>query len=239
MSQGCGMGRRRDSVPENIGFLGGLGLLRDKKGKDKYTGSVFAQASGFLGFGMLLDGGGDDTYEGLWYVQGSAAHLGLTLFHDAGGNDKYDPTFPIKATSIGVGHDFSVSLHLDEGGDDQYFAPGLSLGSGHANGMGLLVNVGGNDSFKAGGAFTLGGAAAAEVFASARGKMKTFGLFVKAGGTGTYDVPGTTGRVAGGTWSYAPENVPAGDAGVDGGVFFDGPAKGVGVDRPSGTATLP
>ncbi len=242
MSQGCGMGRRRDTVPENIGFLGGLGLLRDKKGKDKYTGSVFAQASGFLGFGMLLDGGGDDTYEGLWYVQGSAAHLGLTLFHDAGGNDQYDPTFPIKATSIGVGHDFSVSLHLDEGGDDQYSAPGLSLGSGHANGMGLLVNVGGNDSFKAGGAFTLGGAAAGEVFASARGKMKTFGLFVKTGGTGTYDVPGTSGRVGGGTWSYAPENVPAGDAGVDGGdggVFFDGPAKGVGVDRPKGTASLP
>lgn len=242
MAQGCGMGRRADTVPERIGFLGGLGLLRDKKGKDTYKASVFGQASGFLGFGMLLDGAGDDTYEGLWYVQGSAAHLGLTLFHDAGGNDRYDPTFPIAATSIGAGHDFSVSIHLDEGGDDQYVAPGLSLGSGHANGMGLLLNVGGNDTFKAGGAFTLGGAAAAEVFAGPRGAMKTFGLFVKTGGTSTYDVPGVSGRVSGGTWSYTPENGAGSDAGVDGGdggPWVPGPAKGLGVDRPTGTASLP
>ena len=235
MGQGCGYGRRSDTVPEGIGFLGGLGILRDASGDDRYTGSVFAQGAGFLGFGALLDGGGNDVYEGLWYVQGSTAHLGIALFHDAGGNDQYNPTFPIAATSIGVGHDFSVSVHLDEGGDDTYRGPNLGLGSGHANGLGVLVNVGGKDVFRAAGGFSLGGAAAGEVFKSARGKLPTFGVFVKAGGEATYEIAGAPVVRSGGDWSYAPEN---GDAGVDA-PFVSGPAKSVGVDRPSGTASLP
>lgn len=238
MGQGCGYGRRWDTVPEEEGFIGGLGLLRDASGDDTYTGSVFAQACGFLGFGALLDGSGNDTYEGLWYVQGSTAHMGLALFHDAAGNDKYNPTFPIAATSVGVGHDFSASIHLDEGGDDTYRGPNLALGSGHANGLGVLVNVGGTDTFRAAGSFSLGGAAAGEVFKSSRGKLPTYGAFVKAGGSATYEVAGVDAMRSGGTWSYAPEN--AGDAGVpDGSTFVDGPAKSVGVDRPSGTASLP
>jgi hypothetical protein len=237
MGQGCGYGRRSDTVAEGIGFLGGLGILRDAAGDDQYTGSVFAQGCGFLGFGALLEGSGNDTYEGLWYVQGSTAHLGIALFHDAGGNDKYNPTFPIAATSIGVGHDFSVSVHLDEGGDDAYRGPNLALGSGHANGLGVLVNVGGKDSFKAAGNFSLGGAAAGEVFMSSRGKIPTFGVFVKAGGEATYEVAGAPVIHSGDSWSYAPEN--AGDAGPSDAAFVEGPAKSVGVDRPSGTAALP
>jgi len=238
MGQGCGYGRRSDTVPEEIGFLGGLGLIRDAAGDDTYTASVFAQGCGFLGFGALLEGGGNDTYEGLWYVQGSTAHLGLALFHDAAGNDKYNPTFPIAATSIGVGHDFSASIHLDEGGDDLYRGPNLALGSGHANGLGVLVNVGGTDSFRAAGNFSLGGAAAGEVFKGPRGKLPTYGVFVKASGAATYEVAGVDTMRSGGSWSYAPENV--GDAGVpDGTTFVDGPAKSVGIDRPSGSAALP
>jgi len=237
MGQGCGYGRRWDTVPEEVGFIGGMGILRDAAGDDAYTGSVFAQGCGFLGFGALLEGGGNDTYEGLWYVQGATAHMGLALFHEAGGNDRYDPTFPIAATSIGVGHDFSSTVHLDEGGDDAYRGPGLSLGTGYANGLGILLNVGGNDSFKATGEFTLGGAMAGEVFKSPRGKLPTYGAFVKAGGSASYAIGGVDVPRSGGTWSYAPENV-AGDAGTDSG-FVEGPAKSVGVDRPSGSASLP
>lgn len=235
MGQGCGYGRRSDTVPERIGFLGGLGLLRDAAGDDRYTASVFAQGCGFLGFGALLEGSGNDRYEGLWYVQGSTAHLGIALFHDASGNDQYNPTFPIAATSIGVGHDFSVSVHLDEGGDDTYRGPNLALGSGHANGVGVLVNVGGKDAFKAAGGFSLGGAAAGEVFMSARGKLPTLGVFVKAGGEATYEVAGVPLVRSGGEWAHAPEN----DAGVSDATFAEGPAKSVGLDRPSGTASLP
>ena len=235
MAQGCGMGRRFDTVAEGVGLLGGLGILRDAKGNDTYTASVFAQASGFLGFGMLLDGSGDDTYEGLWYVQGSAAHLGMTFFHEGAGNDRYNPTFPIAATSIGVGHDFSVSVHLDEGGDDAYAGPGLSMGCGNSNGLGALVNVGGKDTFKAKSPYSLGGASPGEVRESARGRMATFGLFVKAGGTATYD--SAPDRAPGGTWSYAPDNALP-DGGSDAGTFAPGPSKSVGVDRATG-ASLP
>lgn len=225
MGQGCGYGRRSDTVPEGIGFLGGFGLLRDGAGDDRYTASVFAQGCGFLGFGALLEGGGDDVYEGLWYVQGSTAHLGVALFHDVAGNDQYNPTFPIAATSIGVGHDFSVSVHLDEAGDDKYRGPNLSLGSGHANGLGVLVNVGGNDTFAAAGEFSLGGAGAAEVFMSSRGKLPTYGVFVKAGGAATYSIAGVARTES--SWSWVPEPEKG------------GAAKSVGLDRPSGTASLP
>ncbi len=240
LAQGCGFGRRWDTTAEKVGFLGGLGLLRDAVGDDEYVASVFAQGCGFLGTGALLEGGGDDRYEGLWYVQGSTAHLGVALFHDAAGNDRYDETFPIAATSIGVGHDFSVSVLLDEGGDDAYHGPNLALGSGHANGLGLLVNVGGVDVFRAKGPFSLGGAAAGEVYAGPRGALPPYGVFVKAGGASTYDAP-SAGPAPGGTWSYAPENVP--DAGADAAppdaTFHDGAAKSVGVDRPAGAALLP
>ncbi|MBI2395031.1 MAG: hypothetical protein HYV09_36005 [Deltaproteobacteria bacterium] len=240
MGQGCGYGRRWDTVPEEIGFLGGLGLLRDAAGNDTYTASVFAQGCGFLGFGALLEGGGDDSYDGLWYVQGATAHMGIALFHEAGGNDRYNATFPVVATSVGVGHDFSSTVHLDEGGDDVYRGPGLSLGTGYANGLGVLVNVGGTDSFAASGAFTLGGAMAGEVFKSPRGKLPTYGVFVKAGGSATYAIGGVDALRSGGTWSYAPENASsAGDAGTTDATFVEGPAKSVGVDRPSGKASLP
>ncbi|MGZ3417762.1 MAG: hypothetical protein ACXVEE_07840 [Polyangiales bacterium] len=237
MSQGCGMGRRSDTTPEMIGFLGGLGILRDKAGDDTYTASVFAQGGAFLGFGMLMDGAGDDTYEGLWYVQGAAAHMGIAFFHDAAGNDKYNPTFPIAATSIGVGHDFSSVIHLDEGGDDSYKGPNLAIGAGYANGLGVLVNVGGADTFNPKGNLSLGGAEAGEVFMSPRGKLPTYGVFVKAGGTSTYVLDGGGSASSGGSWSFAPENL--GDAGPSDAAFVDGPAKSVGVDRPTGTASLP
>ena len=239
MSQGCGQGRRPDTVPEKIGFLGGIGLLRDAgNGKDTYTTSVFGQGCGFMGAGFLLDGGGDDVYEGLWYVQGADAHLGIAYFHDHAGNDRYDPTFPIAATSIGVGHDFSVALHYDEAGDDTYHAPGLALGSGWDNGIGILVNVGGNDTFAAGGNPAFGGAGVdGDIKASSRMKLPTYGVFTKAGGSATYALGGAPDAAkTGGQWSYAPENTP--DGGVDGGAVIDS-EKSTGVDRPTGTASLP
>lgn len=240
MSQGCGQGRRFDTTKEGIGFLGGMGVLRDAgNGKDTYTTSVFGQACGFQGAGFLLDGGGDDTYEGFWYVQGADAHLGIAYFNDRGGNDKYNPTFRVAATSIGVGHDFSVAVHYDEAGDDAYVAPGLSLGSGYDNGIGLLVNVGGTDTFAAPADRTLG-SASVDTGIAATGRLydQTLGAFVKASGSATYTLSGSVdaSRV-GGTWSFAPEDTP------DGGVADSGKPvaseKSIGVDRPSGTASLP
>ena len=52
---------------------GGIGVLRDREGSDRYTAGVFAQGTGYWGgMGLLLDGAGDDRYDARWYVQGAA-----------------------------------------------------------------------------------------------------------------------------------------------------------------------
>ena len=234
MSQGCGRGQRPDAPLPGFQFAGGMGVLRDAAGNDKYTTSVFGQGCGFaMGIGLFLEGGGDDVYEGLWYVQGATAHTSVTLFHDAAGNDKYNPTFPIVSTSIGVGHDLSVAVHFDEAGDDTYRGPNLSLGSGNANGIGLLVNVGGVDAFTAATLNALGAANSTEILGTSRKLVPTLGVFVKAKGQGSYVVGGIdAGAYAGGSWSYAPNL--AGDGGAP-----QSGEKSIGIDRPNANATLP
>ena len=234
MSQGCGEGHRPDAPDPGFGFAGGMGILRDGAGNDSYVTSVFGQGCAFgMGIGMLLEGGGNDSYEGLWYVQGANAHTALSYFHEVSGNDTYNPTFPIAATSIGVGHDYSAAIHFDENGDDTYRAPGLSLGSGNANGLGVMVVTNGNDTFTAANYVSLGAANSSEIFGiGARRILPTVGVFVKAGGTGTYTVGGVDGgSFPGQSWAYAPNNNP------DGGI--PNYEKSIGIDRPTGAATLP
>ncbi len=232
MSQGCGEGHRPDSPDPGYQFAGGLGVLRDAHGKDSYVTSVFGQACSFgMGIGMLLEGDGDDTYEGLWYVQGANAHTSVAYFDDRAGNDQYNPTFPIRATSIGVGHDYSVALHYDEGGNDAYHGPGLSLGSGNDNGIGFMLNVGGTDTFRADAQNSLGSANCGDLQGTARAKLQTLGVFVKASGTGSYTVGGIdAGSYPGSSWSYAPDNS------ADGGLTAE---KSAGLDRPNASASWP
>ncbi|MFO0619201.1 MAG: hypothetical protein U0414_41815 [Polyangiaceae bacterium] len=212
MSQGAAQGRRPTSATDTAFMAGGVGILRDGAGLDRYTASVFAQGAGYWqGLGMLLDGGdGADTYDGYWYVQGAAAHFALSLFEDAGGDDVYDAKLTAAATSIGVGHDFSASLHLDLGGRDEYHAPGLSLGSGNIDGIGCFVNVGGDDHYSAAGDPTLGaGNYSAEApFGEPRQDAPTIGIFVDAGGSDTYTVSGADRPLDGSTWSYEPQPYP-------------------------------
>jgi hypothetical protein len=232
MSQGCGEGHRPDAPEPGYQFAGGLGILRDAHGNDTYVTSVFGQACSFaMGIGMLLEGDGNDTYEGLWYVQGANAHTSIAYFDDKAGDDQYNPTFPIRATSIGVGHDYSVALHWDEGGNDTYHGPGLSLGSGNDNGIGMMLVTGGTDTFRADARNSLGSANCGDLQGTTRAQIQTLGAFVKAGGTGTYDVTGVdAGGYPGSSWSYAPQN----DAGA--GLTAE---KSVGLDRPNASATWP
>src|SRR5690606_37171726 len=71
--QGAGFGRRADATGDYMS--GGLGVLRDRAGADRYTAGVFAQATGYwFGTGLLLEGAGDDRYDAVWYVQSGDAH---------------------------------------------------------------------------------------------------------------------------------------------------------------------
>jgi hypothetical protein len=234
MSQGAAMGRRPQDASDAAYMAGGIGILHDQKGKDRYTGSVFAQGVGYWqGIGMLIDSAGDDTYNALWYIQGSTAHFSLSIFLEEGGNDSYNPDFTPAATSIGLGHDFSASLHLDEGGDDYYRAPGLSLGSGNINGIGCLVNSGGNDIYDAAGDPTLGAGnySAEAMFGMDRQKAPTIGIFVDVGGADTYTVGGDMRPLDDTSWSYEPQPYPPPDM-VE-------TEHGCGTDAAGGSVSLP
>ena len=206
-------------------FPGGIGILRDASGRDRYVAGVFAQGTGFVqGLGMLLEGSGDDAYGGLYYAQGAAVHQGIALFADRDGSDRYDVAFPNQGGSLGLANDFAVAVFLDANGDDRFDAAGLSLGAGLANGLAVFANDGGDDIFHASSAAGFGSAQSGDVTGK-RASVATIGLFVKARGGATY--------VAGGH-----EVASRSDGASDGDDTGRGPARSASVDEPAGRIDL-
>lgn len=225
-AQGCGAGHRPDGPDPGYAFPGGLGILRDATGRDRYVAGVFAQGVGFVqGLGILLEGTGDDTYEGLFYAQGVAVHQGLALLVDRTGSDRYDVGFPNQGASLGVANDLAVSVFFDAQGNDEFDAPPLSLGAALANGFTVFANDGGDDVFRAGSASGFGSALVGDV-STQRALMPTIGVFVKARGRGTYLVDGSPDKRAGRAWGVDDSST-------------EGPgAKCAGVDEPKGSIHL-
>jgi hypothetical protein len=181
MSQGAGYGRRADYL-DSHSLAGGLGILYDVEGNDRYSCGVFGQGVGYWeGVGFLWDGGGADTYQGQWYVQGAAAHFSVGYLEDLGGDDKYSALMNM---AQGAGHDFSLGFLIDHAGSDSYTAPNLSLGAGNANGIGVFIDVVGDDTYNSAG-ITLGRAAEAPK-GSLRATALTLGLFMDLAGRDTY-----------------------------------------------------
>ena len=181
MGQGAGYGHRADfSDGHSLG--GGLGVLFDGEGNDRYSCAVLGQGVGYWqGIGALFDDAGDDTYFGMWYVQGACAHYADGYLEDSAGDDKYTATMNM---AQGAGHDFSIGYLLDRAGDDTYLAPNLSLGAGNANGMGIFIEYGGNDTYTSSGT-TLGKANPAAA-GSPREIALCLGLFFDLSGRDTY-----------------------------------------------------
>lgn len=145
MSQGAASGDRRDYV-DNKSLAGGIGILLDGAGDDKYSGGVFSQAVGYwFGIGILDDRSGNDTYRSVWYGQSSTAHFGISYFNDGGGNDLYTST---NCMNVCASHDFSVSIFVDEAGDDRYEGAS-NCGQALNNSVALFVDMNGNDSYAA------------------------------------------------------------------------------------------
>ena len=137
LAQGFGTGIRPFAV-------GGVGLLVDLLGDDRYEGDYFTQGSAYwMGLGLLMDREGRDVYIARRYSQGSGVHLAIGGLMDKGGDDIYRSW----GVSQGCGHDLAVGLILDESGDDSYESTWLSQGSGNANGVGFLVDGAGNDRY--------------------------------------------------------------------------------------------
>lgn len=116
LAQGVGNGERTGNRSTSMG--GGVGLLTDLAGRDRYSCGVFCQGAGyFFGHGILYDGGGDDVYE------------------------------TVMASSRGLGHDESAGFFVDGGGSDRYAVARLSHGSTSNVGYGFFVDAGGADTY--------------------------------------------------------------------------------------------
>lgn len=197
LGQGFGFGVRADYT-DGHSLAGGVGILADREGDDRYSCGVFGQGGGYwMGVGLLLDGAGDDAYDGAWYVQGAAAHFAVGVLEDGGGDDRYTATLNM---AQGAGHDYSLGVLLDRGGDDVHHAPNLSLGAGNANGVGILVADGGDDTYVSRG-LTLGHSSVATPAdaPTLRHGSLTLGLFLDLGGRDRYLQAGPAGE----PWPFA------------------------------------
>lgn len=139
-AQGVGCGFR--------GFgSGGIGVLYDGSGNDRYQAGEFSQGVGyFFAMGLLFDDSGSDEYRGRRYAQGAAAHQAIGLLVDGEGNDHYRTK---GAASLGSAWDAAIGYLEDRAGDDIYHGETLSQGAAAMNGWGILVDRSGHDRYRA------------------------------------------------------------------------------------------
>ncbi|TFZ04677.1 hypothetical protein [Ramlibacter rhizophilus] len=185
MGQGAGYGMRGVFF-DGRSLAGGIGLLLDLAGNDRYEAQVFAQGVGYYqGLGMLLDDGGDDQFEAAWYAMGAAAHEAAGVLLKRGtGKDAYRTSHPI---TLGSAHDLSVGVFVDEGGDDDYAAGTMSLGVAHANSTGLFVDAAGKDHYRLATPDCRAlGAAYQPAWGNVRESLPNLGLFLDLGGIDRY-----------------------------------------------------
>ncbi|MGQ0665324.1 MAG: hypothetical protein ACT4P2_17455 [Pseudomonadota bacterium] len=126
-------------------LAGGIGILRDDQGDDRYEAEMFAQGVAYYyGLGLLWDGAGDDRYRAVRYGQGNGVHEAVGVLFDGAGDDAYELGFGV---GQGMGLDLALGLLIDRSGNDRYLAGLLAQGTATANGVGLLADGGGADSF--------------------------------------------------------------------------------------------
>jgi len=137
--QGVGVGYRRYRV------CGGIGLLCDRGGEDRFEAGNFSQGGGYYyGFGVLYNDGSDhDNYIGSRYAQGFGCHQAAGVFIEVGGNDRYQTRQ--SSCSPGNSWDEAVALFIDESGNDRYEAKGCC--SSCMNGCTIFLERGGEDTY--------------------------------------------------------------------------------------------
>ena len=138
-SQGFAIGQR------DIDYAGGIALLVDHAGNDRYLGDIYDQGVGYwYAAGLLYDGGGNDVYEMTQYGQGSGIHLAVGGLVDESGNDTY-----VMHSGLGQGgsHDYAVSILHDRGGNDRYLGSTSCNGSALTNSVGIHIDRAGDDVY--------------------------------------------------------------------------------------------
>lgn len=231
-------------------------------------GTIGTKAGGLGGVGVLVDEGGNDRYQqdGLdGFVYGAAGGLGL-LVDQGDGADEYvsrDTYIELLGTPIGdiVGPiQVSAEVHAtailyEEGGDDRYQCGGHvrqgCQGAGGVGGFALLLDLAGNDRYALGESVSPVQLGLLPVFPSGQGVAYGEGSAPPGAGVGVLrDVTGDDVYVASafaqgyatgglgllldeaGADAYGPALAPplAGARG-DGQSWADGLALGLGIDR--------
>jgi hypothetical protein len=152
---GTGMGRRifpfnREADP--FALAGGVGVVIDLVGNDRYDSSNFSQACGyFFGAGLKLDLDGDDVHAAARYGLAAGAHYGVGLHVDYAGKDVYTSTGPVYTG--GCAWDHSVFLCIDAGdGDDTYnLERTTGLGLADIGSWAVFADLGGKDVYRTSG----------------------------------------------------------------------------------------
>src|SRR5258706_923225 len=175
-------------------FTGGLALLWDVSGNDRYTarglpdgynrGGGLSGAQGVAmgirsmlpgGVGILRDDGGNDVYVAEMFAHGTGYFYGLGLLWDRGGDDRYQAIRYAQGNGV---HE-AVGVLRDEGGNDRY---ALSFGVGQGMGLdlavGALIDTAGDDHYTAG--------ALAQAAATANG----IGILSDGGGADRFEIDG-------------------------------------------------
>ena len=148
-----GAGDDRYAVDEQgLGYgQGGVGVLYDGGGDDLYLAHHAAQSSAWFGIGMLVDQAGDDRYRSITQSQAAAGSFAAAALVDAAGDDLYyvEP----EAAVAGLGGDYHSGDHI-LGNASQGTAMGrrgdLTDGHSWAGGLATLVDLAGNDHYQGG-----------------------------------------------------------------------------------------
>jgi hypothetical protein len=194
-------GYRVRAAGQGLGLAGGVGLLWDRSGDDRYAagglrdafdrgaGISFAQgvAVGVRtslggGMGILRDDQGNDDYTAEMFAQGTGYYYGLGLLWDRGGADRYRAV----RYAQGNGVHQAVGVLRDETGNDRYeLAVGVGQGMGLDLAIGILADLGGDDRY------------AAPNLAQGSATANGIGLLLDTGGADEWrlDQPNGWGRV--------------------------------------------
>jgi len=171
MSQGFGFGVR--------GYAsGGLGMIDDARGNDRYTAGEFSQGGGYsFGLGLLRDRSGNDLYHGNRYGQAFAAHQAAGILIDDAGDDSYHS---MTAASQSGAWDESVTMLLDHAGNDAYRCDGLGLGAASMQALSVFIDRAGDDRYSANRGATLG-RSGADTYHFATAGVYSFSAFLDLG----------------------------------------------------------
>lgn len=210
-SQGFGFGCRTYES-------GGIGIIEDLNGNDRYDGGEFAQGGGYYyGLGILHDRKGNDSYTGIRWAQGFGCHQAHGILADDEGDDSY---YALQVAVQGTAWDIGVGALIDRAGNDSYqCGVGLCQGGASMQGVAYLMDLAGRDRYVAP-VYASQGKSGGNSYHYARTGAMSFSVLFDAGGDDDFY---STGRPNNKTLSTGKpdEKKPA-----------DSPLHGLFIDEP-------